>query len=103
MCPQQRRGILAVALATFAGVVLLTAWLQAGQPQSSPVVVAKLTSFSGTSEKGSLEEALEAAVEHATAVAPAGRQTVWKVIKISGLSGGAKPPHRVIVTVEAHW
>ena len=102
MFPHPRRVLAAFVLLTLATLGLVTALLYA-QPHSSPVVVAKLTSFTGTSEKGSLDEALTAALRSAAAVAPSGRATSWKVTRISGLSGGANPPSRIVVTVEAHW
>ena len=103
MFRHQRRGLVtAIALVVFASVGLLAALLHA-QPQSSPVIVAKLTNFSGASDKGSFEDALEAAIENASAAAPTGRATIWKVTRISGQSGGSHSPKRVIVTVEAHW
>jgi hypothetical protein len=97
-----RHGFVAALLLTLTTLALLTSMLHA-QPQSSPVIVAKLTSFSGTSEKGSFAEALDAAVHHAASAGPSGRPTIWKVTRISGMSQGAEAPIRVIVTVEAHW
>jgi hypothetical protein len=97
MSPQQRRGILAVTR-PFLGVAsdgMAARWTAAG----SPVVVAKLTSFSECQKEASRR--LWRLPEHATAAGPAGRQTVWKVIRISGLSGGTTPARRVIVTVES--
>jgi hypothetical protein len=103
MFRHQRRGLVtAIGLAVLASIALLAALLQA-QPQSSPVMVAKLNNFSGVSDKGSFDDALEAAIENASASAPTGRATVWKVTRISGQSGGSQSPKRVIVTVEAHW
>jgi hypothetical protein len=98
MFPLQRRSIITAVVLALLTALLVTA------PQAAKVMTTRLTSFSGTSDKGSFEEALEAAVRNAAAAAPgADRQTVWKVTRISGLSGGIKPSRRVIVTVEAHW
>src|SRR5262245_6882160 len=97
-----RHGFAALVLITLTTLGLVTALLYA-QPQTNPVVVTKVNNFSGISEKGSFEEALGAALQNASAMAPAGRSTQWKVTRISGLTGGAKPPSRITVTIEAHW
>ncbi len=89
-------GLLVLALAL---AILVASPLDAGK-----VITARITTFSGTSEDGSLQEALDAAIHAAAGAAPgADRQTVWRVTRISGLSGGIKPAKRVVVTVEAHW
>ncbi|TMQ70945.1 MAG: hypothetical protein E6K80_07040 [Candidatus Eisenbacteria bacterium] len=96
MLAQKRRAVLAMLLVLAVG---LATPLVAGK-----VVTARLTSFSGTSDEGSFEDALQAAVRSAAADAPsADRPTVWKVTRISGLTGGSKSAKRIIVTVEAHW
>src|SRR5262250_1425476 len=86
-------GILTVGIALTS---LFAAPLDAGK-----VITARITTFSGASEDGSLQGALDAAIHNAAAAAPgADRQTVWRVTRISGLSGGIKPAKRVVVTVE---
>ena len=86
-------------------VLALTCALTLAPPlRAARVVTTRLTAFSGTSEKGSFEEALEAAIHHAASASPlSDRPTEWKVVRIAGTSGGAKPLTRVVVTVEARW
>jgi|GraSoiStandDraft_34_1057297.scaffolds.fasta_scaffold771728_2 hypothetical protein len=101
MVAQRRGNVAAIALTilTLSPALWFASPLRAGK-----VVTARITSYSGASEGGNLQEALDAAIHNASAQAPgADRQTVWKVTRISGLAGGLKPAKRVIVTIEAHW
>ncbi|AGA28657.1 hypothetical protein [Singulisphaera acidiphila] len=58
--------------------------------------------FKGTSKKGDIKEALDAAIQAAMATARGNdRQVRWTFKSLSGVNGGIIGAHEVTVTIEA--
>lgn len=59
-----------------------------------------MASYSGTSEKGNFQEALDLAVKKARAGIPA-EQIKWTLTRTSGVNGGFRPQNDVTVEIDA--
>jgi hypothetical protein len=87
----------AVKLATAGTAVTLAAAVAQAQPESSK----ECKTYSGSSRKGNIEEALANAIEEARkAQSGADRQVKWSIKKVSGVNGGIDPLNIVTVEIE---
>jgi len=93
-----RRDFLGLLGAGASGLVLGAA---AGDAQAAPDV-GRGRVFEGTSKKGDIKEALDAAIQAAMATARGNdRQVRWTLKSISGVNGGIIGAHEITVAIEA--
>ena len=71
-------------------------------PAPTPKTKPAVTVFEGTSNKGSLEDALKSAIESAMAArrGTADAMVEWKIKDIAGAQGGIAGVNRLTVTIE---
>jgi hypothetical protein len=74
---------------------------RAEQPADQPGHRGGRKTYSGTSKKGDIEEALQLAINSAIPQGQADRLVVWSLKEITGRSGGIAGFNEVTVTIEA--
>jgi len=78
------------------------ATLATGMVQAQTEATKEYKTYSGSSKKGEIQEALASAIEEARKAAPgADRQVRWTIKKVSGVNGGISPLNIATVEIEA--
>src|SRR5262245_51164608 len=94
----RRRFLGLVGAVAAGGVVLAAPATDAEEPKKNYV---KLPEFTGTSKKGNLQDALDAAIQTALDSAKgADRMVTWSLKKVSGREGGIAGFNEVTVVIE---